>query len=338
MGCAMNYVFCVNPEESRLGPKMIVSEEDFSRIDGAVKVVNMICRVEELFHMLMVALSNFNNAVFARADQNRFDVDSDLENDFFRMSINGLAATFFTLLDTYQEYVSPLKSQSPFAIDRKKFSDGCFDTCKALRNYIQHAGNFSVTIRGTGRLCALGESVSSVRVYANLKAALLDKDKLLKWTVDVLESKLREGPEIDLFEAINNVVDVVTGIHVEVRKSELYADRYSTESDFLSALEDRLKGFVWYYHDTESGVKIASKPYLYNRQISLIKYLNHRYPCNKTGRGHYITTVPESSMTRMAEADRDIQEFRNKKGVLEICGHKYVFEKYQKPFEYKEGV
>lgn len=333
-----DYIFCRDPD-SRTGPKVRITQEEFSRIEDCIQVVRRVCRVEELFHMVMSALGEFNAIVFRRADENRFSADSDLENDFFRIKVNQSIASFFTLVDTYKEYVCPYEVIGDFSVDKDLFKDDRFKVCRALRNYIQHAGNFSITIRGMGRMCAQGERVSSIRVYADLEVALRDELRLSKDTAKTLKSQFAHGKEIDLCDVVNNVVDVLARVHQMVRQSKEYVPAYKTAAAYLMGIEKKLRGFHWYWHETEKGVRIASTPYFYNRQIALIDYLSNRYSCRTESSGLYITTASEISMSRMAEADRDIEEVRARKGVVARCPNckcDIVSSKYQKPFSLRK--
>ena len=329
-----DYVFCRDPD-SRTGPKVRVTHEEFSRIGDCIQTVRRVCRVEELFHMVMTALGEFNAIIFRRADENRFSADSDLENDFFRIKVNLSLASFFTLVDTYKEYVCPYSVPGEFSIDKDLFKDERFRVCRALRNYIQHAGNFSITIKGLGRLCAKDERVSSIRVYADLEVALRDTQRLKEDTVNTLKDQVVICKDIDLYDVANNVIDVLTKVHQMVRQSKEYASAYETASEYLVGFEKKLTGFHWYWHETENGVHIASTPYFYNRQIALIAYLNNRYSCSAESKGHYITTASEDLMARMAEADKDIEDIRDRKGVIANCPNckcDIVSSKYQKQF------
>lgn len=133
----MNYVF-YKEHDGKVIATETVSEEDFNRVDEAAQYVMRIYRVEEIFHMIMSALLDFNRLIFQRADQGRIAEDDVLDNELFRIRINQCAATFLTSLDMYQEYLHSNGGQSPFSISADKFRDDRFGVCKAVRNYIQH--------------------------------------------------------------------------------------------------------------------------------------------------------------------------------------------------------
>ena len=76
----MNYVF-YKEHDGKVIATETVSEEDFNRVDEAAQYVMRIYRVEEIFHMIMSALLEFNRLIFQRADQGRIAEDDILDNE-----------------------------------------------------------------------------------------------------------------------------------------------------------------------------------------------------------------------------------------------------------------
>lgn len=316
----MNYVFY-----KEHGGKVIatetVSEEDFNRVDEAAQYVMRIYRVEEIFHMIMSALLDFNRLIFQRADQGRIAEDDVLDNELFRIRINQCAATFLTSLDMYQEYLHSSGGQSPFSISADKFRDDRFEVCKAVRNYIQHISTVGINISWGGSVCACGEKICSFSVSADAEEMKKNKDKLRKSTWKSLSKYIDGKSEINLFEIFNGVVDVLFAIQKEVRASTEYAVEYQNHAQFLSKMHDRLlgRGFFWYRFDGDNELECRGQiPYFYDRQLKAIDYLQRRYRCNdKSSKGSfYATTAPQNMINRMAEADRIVERYVKINGVV----------------------
>ena len=113
----MNYVF-YKECDGKVVATEIVSEEDIKRVEVAALDVMRVYRVEEIFHMIMSALLEFNSEVFKRADFGRIAEDNVVETELLRIRINQCAAAFLTSLDMYREYLKPSKKEisTPFSI------------------------------------------------------------------------------------------------------------------------------------------------------------------------------------------------------------------------------
>jgi hypothetical protein len=280
-----------------------------------------IYRVEEIFHMIMSALLDFNRLIFQRADQGRIAEDDVLDNELFRIRINQCAATFLTSLDMYQEDLHSYGGQSPFSISADKFRDDRFEVCKAVRNYIQHISTVGINISWGGSVCACGEKICSFPVSADAEEMKKNKNKLRKSTWKSLSKYIDGKSEINLFEIFNGVVDVLFAIQKEVRASTEYAVEYQNHAQFLSKMYARLIARDFWLYRLEGDNECECRghaPYFYDRQLKAIDYLQRRYRCNdKSSKGSfYATTVPQNMVNRMAEADRIVERYVKNKGVV----------------------
>ncbi|MBR6734636.1 MAG: hypothetical protein IKL96_09595 [Kiritimatiellae bacterium] len=316
----MNYVF-YKENDGKVIATETVSEEDFNRVDVAAQYVMRIYRVEEIFHMIMSALLEFNRLIFQRADQGRIAEDDILDNELFRIRINQCAATFLTSLDMYQEYLHPTGGLSPFSISVDKFRDDRFEVCKAVRNYIQHISTVGINISWGGSACACGEKMCSFSVSADADEMKKNKDKLRKTTWKSLSKYIDGKSELNLFEIFNGVVDVLSAIQKEVRASTEYAIEYQNHAQFLSKMYARLIARDFWLYRLEGDSEYECKghtPYFYDRQLKAIDYLRRRYRCegNSIVNGFYATTAPQNMVNRMAKADRIVERYVKDNGVV----------------------
>lgn len=316
----MNYVF-YKEKEGKVIATETVSEEDFNRVDEAAQYVMRTYRAEEIFHMIMSALLEFNRLIFQRADQGRIAEDDVLDNELFRIRINQCAATFLTALDIYQEYLCPSKAVPPFSLPANVFSDDRFEICKAVRNYIQHVSTVGINISWGGNTCACGEKMCSFSVSADADEMQKNKDKLRKSTWKSLSKYIDGKSELNLFEIFNGVVDVLFAIQKEVRASTEYAVEYQNSAQFLSEMQSKLleQGFWLYRFEGDDELECRGTiPYFYDRQRKAIDYLQRRYRCNDNfSKGSfYATTAPRSMVNRMAEADRIVERYVKDDGVV----------------------
>ena len=323
----MNYVF-YKEKDGKVIATETVSEEDFNRVDEAAQYVTRIYRVEEIFHMIMSALLEFNSLVFQRADQGRIAEDDVLDNELFRIRINQCAATFLTSLDMYQEYLHPTEATPPFSISVDKFNDDRFEVCKAVRNYIQHVSTVGINISWGGNTCACGEKMCSFSVSADADEMQKNKDKLRKSTWKSLSKYIDGKSELNLFEIFNGVVDVLFAIQKEVRASTEYAVEYQKSAQFLSEMQSKLleQGFWLYRFEGDDELECRGTiPYFYDRQRKGIEYLRQRYRVggNSSINRFYATTAPQKMIDRMTEADRIVEQYVKANGVIaEIDGKK----------------
>lgn len=316
----MNYVF-YKEQDGKVIATETVPEEDIKRVANAVLDVIRVYRAEEIFHMIMSALCEFNGLVFQQADQRRISDDDELDNELFRIRINQCAATFLTALDMYQEYLYPSKALPPFSLPSNVFGDDRFEVCKALRNYIQHVSTVGINIGWGGSLCACKEKLCYFSVSADANEISKNKDKLRKSSWVSLNKFIDGKKELNLFAMFNSVIDVLFDIHSEVRASKEYAVEYKNSAQFLSKMHDRLlgRGFIWYRFDGDDELKCRGQvPYFYDRQRKAIDYLQRRYRCNDNfSKGSfYATTAPRSMVNRMAEADRIVERYVKDDGVV----------------------
>lgn len=316
----MNYVF-YKEKEGKVIATETVSEEDFNRVDEAAQYVMRTYRVEEIFHMIMSALLEFNSLIFQRADQGRIAEDDVLDNELFRIRINQCAATFLTSLDMYQEYLSPNEATRPFSISADKFNDDRFGVCKAVRNYIQHVSTVGINISWGENACACGEKMCSFSVSADADEMKKNRGKLRKSTWKSLSKYIDGKSELNLFEIFNGVVDVLFAIQKEVRASTEYAVEYQNRAQFLSKMYAKLIARDFWFYRLEDDNECECRgltPYFYDRQLKAINYLRRRYRCdgNSSINRFYATTAPQNMVDRMAEADRIVERYVKDNGVV----------------------
>jgi len=316
----MNYVF-YKEHDGKVIATETVPEEDIKRVAVAAQDVMRVYRVEEIFHMIMSALLEFNSEVFKRADLGRIADDNVVETELLRIRINRCAAAFLTSLDMYREYLKPSKKEipPPFSISVDKFKDSRFMVCKAVRNYIQHVSTVGVNISWGGCLCACGEKLCSFSVSADASEMRRNIDKLNDHSREILNEFIEGKTEINLYEMFNSVVDVLSDIQKDVRASTEYAVQYKNNAMFLEQLHERLreKGFLWYRYEGDDEVACRGEaPYLYERQREMISFLSRRYRGGQTVNKYYATTAPQEMVHRMAEADRIVERYVKDNGVV----------------------
>ena len=314
----MNYVF-YKEHDGKVITTETVPEEDINRVAVAAQDVTRVYRVEEIFHMIMSALLEFNSEIFQRADLGRIAVDNVVENELLRIRINQCAATFLTSLDMYHEYLQPDKAPPPFSISADKFKDNRFVVCKAVRNYIQHVSTIGINIRWGGSLCACGEKLCSFSVSADAAEMRRNIGKMRASSRKSLNDFIDGKMEINLYEIFNGVVDVLFDIQKDVRASKEYAVEYKNSSLFLEQLRGRLtqQGFIWYRYEGDGENECRGRvPYFYERQREMISFLSQRYIGRQTVNKYYATTAPQEMIHRMAEADRIIATYVKNNGVV----------------------
>ena len=323
----MNYVF-YKEKDGKVIATETVSEEDFNRVDVAAQYVTRIYRVEEIFHMIMSALLEFNSLIFQRADQGRIAEDDVLDDELFRIRINQCVATFLTSLKMYHEYLRPEKVSRPFSISADKFKDGRFEICEAVRNYIQHISTIGINISWGGSACACGEKLCSFSVSADTVEMKRHIDKLHAKSSAILNKFIDGKEELNVYEIFNGVVDVLFAIQKEVRASTEYAVEYQNSAQFLSEMQSKLleQGFWLYRFEGDDELECRGTiPYFYDRQRKAIEYLRQRYRVggNSSINRFYATTAPQKMIDRMAEADRIVEQYVKANGVIaEIDGKK----------------
>lgn len=316
----MNYVF-YKEHDGKVVATETVPEDDIKRVANAVMDVIRVYRVEEVFHMIMSALLEFNNLIFQRADQGRIANDDILDTELFRIRINQCAATFLTSLKMYHEYLRPEKTSHPFSIVADKFSDSRIEVCEAVRNYIQHISTIGINISWGGSACACGERLCSFSVSADTVEMKRHIDKLHARSSAILNKFISGEEEFNVYEIFNGVVDVLFDIHNEVRASKEYAVEYKNSAQFLSEMQSKLleRGFWLYRFECDDEFECRGQvPYFYDRQRKAIDYLQRRYRCNdKSSKGSfYATTAPQNMVNRMAEADRIVERYVKDNGVV----------------------
>lgn len=320
----MDYVFFKEEGDGNIVTE-IVPEDDIKRVAVAARDVKRVYRVEQIFHMIMSALMEFNTQVFQQTDLQRFAVDSELEYELLTIRINQCAASFLTSLDMYHEYLQPEKDRPPFSIAPDKFDDERFAVCKALRNYIQHVSTIDLSTTESANACACDEGLCSFSASASVSAISQNIEKLRPGTQAVLKKYLDGKTDLNLFEMFNGVTDVLFAIQKEVRQSTEYADDFEKSSKFLAEMHSKLieRGF-WRYQSVGAGGHPSWEraPYFYHRQREAIDYLRRRYRVN----GHpetvriYTIIAPKNTIDRIAEADRIVERYVKQNGVVADFG------------------
>lgn len=314
----MNYVF-YKECDGKVVATEIVPEEDIKRVAVAVKDVVCVYRVEEIFHMVMSALQEFNAEVFRKADKERIAQANVVENELFRAHINQCAATFLTAIEMYQEYLCTESGNIPFSISFDRFSDDRFEVCKAIRNYIQHASTIAINISWGGSVFACGERLCSFSVSADTEDMKKNKDKMRKASWESLNRFIEGKRDLNLYDVFNGVVDVLFDIQKDVRASREYAVDYENSAMFLAQLHERLnmQGFFWYRYEGDDENECRGRvPYLYERQREMISFLRQRHRCGQVGNKYYATPAPQEMINRIAEADRIVGRYVKDNGVV----------------------
>ncbi len=319
----MNYVF-YKEKDGKVIESETITESAIKRVAEAAQDVMRIYRVEEIFHMVMMALFAFNREVSQESDRKRIVHGGVIENELFRIRINQCAASFLTALEMYQYYLSPDDGCPPFTVDAKVLKDDRFDVCKALRNYIQHVSTVGVNISWGSDACACGEKLSSLSVAADAEEMKTNKNKMRTW--NKLERYVKGKKELDLYETFNGVVDVLFAMHQKVRMSKEYSVRYEASAKFLSEMQARLlaRGLSAYrYEDDDETECRGTVPYFYDRQRMAIDYFRECYRCGElSSKGSfYSTTAPQNLVSRMATADRIIERYVRANGVVSKIGN-----------------
>lgn len=314
----MNYIF-YKEQDGKVVATEIVPEEDMKRVVVAVRDVVRVCRVEEIFHMIMSALQEFNAEVLRKADQERVTHVDTVGNELFRVRVNQCAATFLTAIEMYQEYLCTESGNHPFSISFDKFDNDRFKVCKGIRNYIQHVATIAINISWGGDTFALGEKMCSFSVSADTEDMKKNKDKMRKGSWESLNKFIEGRKELNLYEVFNGVVDVLFDIQNDVRASKEYAVEYENSALFLTQLHERLmrQGFIWYRYEGDDENECRGHiPYLYHRQREMISFLRQRYTRTQTTARFYATTAPLEMINRMAAADRIVSTYVKNNGVV----------------------
>lgn len=314
----MNYVF-YKERDGKVVATEIVPEEDIKGVAVAGQDVMRVYRVEEIFHMVMSALQEFNAEVLRKADQERVAYSDVVENELFRVHVNQCAASFLTAIEMYQEYLCTESGNFPFSISFDRFSDDRFEVCKAIRNYIQHVSTIAINISWGGSVFACGERLCSFSVSADTEAMKKNKDKMRKASWESLNRFIEGKRDLNLYDVFNSVVDVLFAIQKDVRASKEYAIEYKNSAQFLAQMHERLilQGFTLYRYEGDGENKCRGHvPYFYHRQREMISYLCRRYTGSYTTARFYATTAPQDMINRIAEADRIVERYVKDNGVV----------------------
>lgn len=307
-----------------------MSREDFTRIPVAVKIANNVFRVEELYHMLILALVEFNDLTSREADLSRYSTREEFDFGIFRIDCNRRAANFLTVLKMYQEYVAPGEKgeRSLFGVGTQIFQKEAFKTCNVLRNYIQHVASFPVTITWSSFMLACNEELKSVHVAIPVEELLKNTSNIKAATLQELQDIANGLSVIDVTEAFLSAMDFIDAIHCTIRAGEYCSNQYQRERDFLLRIDNEYpKSGLWCWRDAtkDSSHCDGTVPYLAQKQIHMIDYFRRKYKCDGCHAKCFITSMPTDLVKRLAEADKDVAGFVNKGGMVvesPSTGHK----------------
>lgn len=313
-----SYIFYKERDGKELA-SVEISSAEFNRIKPAVRKVDEVFRVEELYHMLVTSLLAFDDLIVREADRSRFAEHGSREFGFFRIECNRLAAGFLTVLNMYSEYVSPPQEKSKFGIGKRLFEKESFKFCKGLRNYIQHVGCFPLTGTWSAIGMACDDSLRSVHVTIPTAQLLENPENIQPDTLAILKKMAVKYESIDVAEMFVAVIGFVDEIQTRVRASNYYKDVMSTDVAFLQSLDTQLVKagyFVYRYGADPVGECRGTVPYMAQKQIDMITVFRERYSCRHKKVKEHLALIPHDVEHRLADADQDIERLVRSDGVI----------------------
>lgn len=330
-----SYIFYKERDGKELA-SVEISAAEFDRIKPAVRKVDEVFRVEELYHMLVTSLLAFNDLIVREADRSRFAEHGSREFGFFRIECNRLAAGFLTVLNMYSEYVSPPQEKSKFGIGKRLFEKESLKFCKGLRNYIQHVGCFPLTGTWSAVGLACDDSLRSVHVTIPTAQLLENPDNIQPGTLAILKKMTTMYESIDVPEMFLAVLSFVDEIQTRVRASSFYKDVMSNDVVFLQTLDTQLvkAGYFVYRYGTDSvGECRGTVPYMAQKQIDMITVFRERYSCRHNKVKEHLVLIPHEIVQRLADADCDVGRLVQSNGIIHTdrtSSRRIVLTKYQR--------
>jgi len=313
-----DYIFYKSSGDTEEKTKLM-SRETFDRIGRDVAVVLEVCRVEQLYHMLVQAVMAFDGLVVRRCECMRFASGADVEDELFRTDCNQYAANFLTVLQMYRDYISPDGIESKFGVSKALYNKLPFRFCKALRNYIQHEKFFPITLSSFGGSLAMGEWLRSSLVLVPSSELLATCNQKNDEQVEVFSLLAKQAKEVDLSQMFLQAMDFIREIHLSVRACPYCGSEYEKVRNRLLGIEREYLalGMTEYRYDDDPQMECRGTiPYLAQRQIGLVDYFRRRYACNGMVANTYVSNIPQETIERAAWADKDVSGLVKAGGVV----------------------
>ena len=285
------YAFAYNPmnpdEEEPIG------KQEFERIAPSVRHVLDVQEIEDLYDMLVKAVWKFDQVFFRHSDLARFENGSTEALHQKRQEINNASVEVFSILQMFLDYQAANRNVKSDLVPTLK-EDLAVKKCKALRNYLQHAGTFPLVIITESMICSENVDFSSVRF--TMKRDCFELDRVEARTKKLFESVFPAGTDIDLYEIVCCGFDAVTQFVVEVRNLLFFCNEYDECAEFLKSVSDRTwkKGllFLRFADGKKREGNNGFMPYLAEKNIERITDLRSRYRCRPVSEV-YVTNAPE---------------------------------------------
>lgn len=315
-----SYVFFKERDGKDVDRK-VMKAFDFERIEGDIDLVSSVSRCEELYHMIVTALLEFNVLPIKRVELCRYADFDELNSDLYRIECNRCAASFLTILKMYREYVSPEEkgARSLFGVSKRLFEKKEFRFCNGLRNFIQHVDCFPITLSNDGRYLACREMLRTSHVTIPVENLLKKCFRATKGTRADLELLASEMKEVDLSQIFQMVMDLVDEVHRVVRSSSRASDEFESAKIRLKSIEAEYlaKGFWMYRYDGDDKYQCrGTMPYLASRQLRRVAYFRKIYKCKGGNAKVYTTSLPSDLIKRLAVADEDVEGYVRNNGVV----------------------
>lgn len=344
------YVFYRHNRQKELGQKPM-SAQVFNSIADNVRIVCEVSRCEELYHMLITALLEFNALPLKESEYCRYANREELHTSFYRIECNRRAANFLTVLKMYREFVCPTANdeRSKYGVSKRLFEKKEFRFCDALRNYIQHIDCFPITLTNNCCCLACDEKLRTSHVIIPIKELSRKFDRAKGGTKDDLLLLEKSLTEVDLTQAFQMVMDFVDEIQTSVRNGSFSRSNFESARDSLEEIEAEYldQGYFDYRFEEDEELDCrGSMPYLAQRQLELIKHFREIYPCKGGNANTYATSMPSSIMNRLSVADKNVAEYVRNGGVIAsferekrtITSTKYTTKEMREWYLKAEGV
>ena len=298
-----------------------MSPPDFAQISKDVDLVLTVSRSEELYHMLVSALLEFDALPMKRVESCRYADYDELNSDLYRIDCNRCAANFLTVLKMYREFVSPEEKgvRSPFGVGKGLFEKKEFRFCNGLRNYIQHIDCFPITLSNGSQYLACKEELRTAHVIVPSEELLRNSARAKDGTKSDIELLAREMKSVDLSQVFQMVMDFIDDIHQRVRKSSLASKEFESAEKRLSAVELEYlgAGFWMYRYDGDDECQCrGTMPYLASKQLGRVAYFRKTYKCKGGNAKVYTTSMSSDLIKRLSTADKDVAEYVRNGGVV----------------------
>ncbi len=295
----------VDPKE-----EIFISKRDYDKIPQMRDIVYKLYHVEEIFLMLTNCLLDFNQTLFRLASQ--YFASRRLKNHDYSMSrvaINQAALNYLSTFNMYLEHLHPHKKKDgDFKIQHELCDDERILAAEGLRNFIQHAQCFPLTLKYPQTLCGDSVSLSSLVVLIELDSMNIENDsRIQEGTREKLIGLRTKYEKADVYEILNASYEAAREIHKTVRESEFYARQGMSAIKFLrnyiANYVEKKVFYVRYANDPDRLGCCGTIPYGGDRHIEFIDYMFRTYRCDKSTMKNYITNAPDAFVTRIAKRD-----------------------------------